>query len=324
MNLLKLRLSMIGTLVLLIAVSTLFFAVILSLLGPISIMSMLFFVLLFNVAQWLFAPYMIGAMYRAKEVSKSDSPELHSIVERLSKKLGLKMPKVMLASIPIPNAFAYGSPIAGNRIAVTAGLLDSLETEEVEAVLGHELGHLKHRDVQIMMFASVLPAVFYYLGYSMMMSSWYGGGRQREEGGGAAPLLIGIVSMAIYWILTLFVLRLSRLREYYADATSASTVEDGPRKLSEALVKIVASTGRLKRYRSGTGNLNAFKALFIEDPDSAERDQMAMAKTRMFKTDQQLVQEIISRRISTADRLIELLSTHPNIVKRLQALQSLS
>jgi Zn-dependent protease with chaperone function len=90
------------------------------------------------------------------------------------------------------------------------------------------------------------------------------------------------------------------------------------------LVKIVASTGRLKRYRSGTGNLNAFKALFIEDPDSAERDQMAMANTRMFKTDQQLVQEIISRRISTADRLIELLSTHPNIVKRLQALQSLS
>ena len=324
MNLLKLRLSMIGTLVLLIAVSTLFFAVILSLLGSISILSMLFFVILFNVAQWLFAPYIIGAMYRAKEVSRSDNPELHSIVERLSQKLGLNMPKVMLASIPIPNAFAYGSPIAGNRIAVTAGLMESLETEEVEAVLGHELGHLKHRDVQIMMFASVLPAVFYYLGYSMMMSSWYGGGRQREDGGGAAPLLIGIVSMAIYWILTLFVLRLSRLREYYADATSASIVEDGPRKLSEALAKIVASTGKLKRYRSGTGNLNAFKALFIEDPDSAERDQMAMANTRMFKTDQQLVQEIISRRIHTADRLIELLSTHPNIVKRLQALQSLS
>jgi heat shock protein HtpX len=175
-----------------------------------------------------------------------------------------------------------------------------------------------------MMFASVLPAVFYYLGYSMMMSSWYGGGRQREEGGGAAPLLIGIVSMAIYWILTLFVLSLSRLREYYADATSASVVDDGPRKLSEALAKIVASTGKLKRYRSGTGNLNAFKALFIEDPDSAERDQMAMANTRMFKTDQQLVQEIISRRIRTTDRLIELLSTHPNIVKRLQALQNLS
>jgi len=324
MNLLKLRLSMIGTLVLLIAVSTLFFAVILSLLGSISILSMLFFVLLFNVAQWLFAPYIIGAMYRAKEVSRSDSPELHSIVERLSQKLGLKMPKVMLASIPNPNAFAYGSPIAGNRIAVTAGLMESLETEEVEAVLGHELGHLKHRDVQIMMFASVLPAVFYYLGYSMMMSSWYGGGRQREEGGGAAPLLIGIVSMAIYWILTLFVLSLSRLREYYADATSASVVEDGPRKLSEALAKIVASTGKLKRYRGGTGNLNAFKALFIEDPDSAERDQMAIANARMFKTDQQLVQEIISRRIRTADRLIELLSTHPNIVKRLQALQSLS
>jgi len=311
---------MIGTLALLIAVSTFFFTVVLSLMGIMDIAALAFFVVGFNIIQWLIAPYLIGALYRVKEVSESENPKLHSMVGRLSRKIGLKMPKVMIANIPIPNAFAYGSPIAGNRVAVTTGILKELEDEEVEAVLGHELGHLKHRDVQIMMFASVLPAIFYFIGYSMMLSAWYGGGRQRE-GGGAAPVLIGIACMAIYWILTLFVLALSRLREYYADQRSVSIVEDGSRKLSEALAKIVASTGKMKRYRQEVGNVSSFKALFIEDPDSAERDQVAIAGTRMFKTDQQLVQEILSRRVSTADRFLELLSTHPNIVKRLQALQ---
>jgi len=322
MSLVKLRFTMIGTLALLIAVSTFFFTVVLSLMGIMNIAALAFFVIGFNIIQWLIAPYLISGLYRTKEVSKSDNPKLHSMVGRLSQKIGLKMPKVMIANIPIPNAFAYGSPIAGSRVAVTTGLLKELEDEEVEAVLGHELGHLKHKDVQIMMFASVLPAIFYYIGYSMMLSAWYGGGRQRE-GGGAAPVLIGIACMAIYWILTLFVLALSRLREYYADQRSASVVEDGARKLSEALAKIVASTGKMKRHRREVGNVSSFKALFIEDPDSAERDQIAISGTRMFKTDQQLVQEILSRKVSGLDKLLELLSTHPNIVKRLQALQKL-
>ena len=320
MSLTKLRLSMVGTLTLLIALSTLFFTVVLSLLGTLNLFSLAFLVVLFNIAQWLFAPYLINAMYRVKEVTASDGSGLHGMVERLSGRLGLKMPKVMIADIPIPNAFAYGSPIAGSRVAVTTGLLRELQGEEVEAVLGHELGHLKNRDVQIMMFASVLPAIFYFVGYSMMMSTWYSGGRQRE-GGGAAPMLIGIGSMVIYYVLTLLVLGLSRLREYYADQRSVSIVQDGARKLSEALAKIVSSASKMKLRRQSGLNFNSFKALFIEDPDRAERDEVAMSSARMFKTDQHLVQEILSRKVSPVDRLLELLSTHPNVVKRLQALQ---
>ena len=320
MSLTKLRLSMIGTLTLLIALSTLFFAVILNFLGITNIMSLAVLVVLFNLAQWLFGPYMINSIYRVKEVSASDSPELYSTVERLSHKIGLSMPKVMLADIPIPNAFAYGSPIAGSRVAVTSGMLRELEDEEVEAVLGHELGHLKNRDVQVMMFASILPAIFYFVANSMMMSAYYGGGRQRE-GGGTAPLLIGMVSMVIYYILTLLVLGLSRLREYYADQRSVSVVDDGARKLSEALAKIVSSSSKMKLQRQAPANLNSFKALFIEDPDSAERNEIALSGTRKFKTDQQLVDDILSRKASATERILELLSTHPNIVKRLQALQ---
>jgi len=320
MSLLKLRLGMIGTLAFIIAISTLLFTVILSLMGALNLIALALFVIVFNIAQWLVAPYLIDALYGTRTVSRSENPKLWAMIENLSRKIGVKAPRLVIANIPISNAFAYGSPIAGSRIAVTSGLLKELEGEEVEAVVGHELGHLKHRDVQVMMLASVLPAIFYYLGYSMMLSSAYGRGERREGGGGLAAL-IGVASMIAYWVLTLFVLGLSRMREYYADQTSAMSVEDGARKLSEALAKIVASTGRIKTRYADVGGSNSFKALFISDPDSAERDQVAIAESRMFRTDQRLVEEIISRRVTTLDRVLELFSTHPNIVKRLQALQ---
>lgn len=323
MGLLRLRLTMLGTLAFIIAASTLFFTVILSLIGTFSILTLATFVIIFNFFQWLIAPYLIGAMYKVREVTRSEEPKLYGLVEKLSQKIGMRMPKVMMANIPIPNAFAYGSPIAGSRVAVTSGLLKELEDEEVEAVLGHELGHLKHRDVQIMMFASVLPAIFYFIGYSMMLSAWFGGGRGRE-GGGAAPILIGVISMAMYWVLSLFVLGLSRQREYYADRRSAKIVEDGPRKLSEALSKIVESSARTRRSRREAGKLNSFKALFIADPDRAEVDETQVAQARMFTTDRRLVQKILTRKVTFSDRILELMSTHPNIVKRLTALQKLT
>ncbi|MCK5563428.1 M48 family metalloprotease, partial [Candidatus Bathyarchaeota archaeon] len=161
MNLWRLRFSVLGTLAVIIGLSTLFFTVILSLTGAFNFLTLIIFVVLFNIAQWLFAPYLIDAMYRVKKVSRSENPKLYGMVEELSRKSGIKMPKVMLANIPVPNAFAYGSPIAGTRVAVTNELLKTLEDEEVEAVIGHELGHLKHRDVQVMMFISILPAIFY-------------------------------------------------------------------------------------------------------------------------------------------------------------------
>lgn len=319
MSLVKLRLSMVGTLAFLIGLSTLFFAVILSLIGPLNIILLVSFVIIFNLIQWLIAPYMIDAMYKVKEISRKDNLKLYDMVENLSKKAKIKMPKVMIAKIPIPNAFAYGSPIAGRRLAVTEKLLDTLEDEEVEAVIGHELGHLKHRDVQIMMFASVLPAIFYFIGYSFMMSAWFGGYRGRN---GGLAILIGLASMVIYWILSLFVLGLSRLREYYADRHSVEIMEDGSRKLSEALAKIVDYGAKMKFYsHKQTSEFNSFRSLFIADPERADRDYQEMARLSGYSTDRQLVERILSRKVTTADKILELFSTHPNIVKRLKALQ---
>ncbi len=165
----KLHVSMIGTLATIIGLSTLFFAIILSLVGSFNLYALAVMVVAFNIIQWLISPYIIDAVYRTRELSEDENPKLHEAVENLSRKSGMKKPKLMLAQIPIPNAFAYGSPIAGNRVAVTSGLLKTLEHEEVEAVIGHELGHLKHRDVQIMMFVSLLPALLYYVGYSLIL-----------------------------------------------------------------------------------------------------------------------------------------------------------
>ena len=321
MSLLKLRLSVIGTLAAIIGLSTVFFTVILGLMG-VNFIVLPFFVVAFNIIQWLFAPYLINVMYRAKEVSRSENPKLYSMVERLSQKSGLKTPKVMIANIPVPNAFAYGSPITGNRVAVTSELLKTLEEEEVEAVIGHELGHLKHRDVQVMMFVSILPAIFYFIYISMFWSSMFGG--RRNERGGGATALIAIGSLFAYLILTVFTLYLSRLREYYADRHSASIVEEGPRKLSEGLVKIVSYTSRMKRHRKDVSGFSSFKALFISDPDRAEADARSITHAGARLTDQKLVEQVLRREVTFFNRLAELFSSHPNIVKRLRALKALA
>ena len=315
----KLRFSLIGTVALIIGLSTLFFMVIMSLAG-VNLMLLPFLVVIFNIIQWLIAPYLIDAIYRVKEVKASEDPALHEMVERLSKKSRIKTPKLMKAKMAIPNAFAYGSPLTGSKVAVTTGLLETLETEEVEAVIGHELGHLKHRDVQVMMFVSILPAIFYFIGYSMLLSSMFSRRDTRDSGGAA---VIGLISIFIYWILTLFTLYLSRIREYFADRHSASIVEDGSRKLSEGLAKIVNSTNNMKRGRRDKGGSNSFKALFISDPDRSEIDSAALKQLGSGMGDSKLVEEVLRRKVTTFDKVMEVFSTHPNIVKRLRALQEL-
>jgi len=318
MSIWKLRLSMVTTLAAIIGLSTLVFAVLLSVAGVFDFVTLGVLVAGFNVLQWLIAPYIVDAIYRVRPLGENENPQLHQIVESLSEKSKISRPKLMLAQVSIPNAFAYGSPLTGTRVAVTQGLLNTLNMGEVEAVLGHELGHLKHRDVQVMMVVSFLPALFYYIGYSLLLSSMFR--NRRDEGGSAA--LIGFVFMAFSWVLNMFILYLSRLREYYADRHSASIVENGANKLSTGLARIVYATHRSK-LRPQKENAGAFKALFISDPDTADKDAVALAGASSYDR-QRLVQEILAKKPTLFDKISEVFSTHPNIIKRLRALQELS
>lgn len=316
----KLRMSMAGTLALIIGASTLFFTVILSLTGAFDFLTLGILVGVFNVVQWLISPYIIDRLYHTHEISQTEDPKLHEVVDNLSRKSEIKKPRLMLAQIPIPNAFAYGSPIAGTRVAVTSGLMKTLDHGEVEAVVGHELGHLKHKDMQVMMFVSILPAIAYFIGYSMMLSSMFNTNRKNQ--GGAGPL-IGIAFMAFSWVMNLFILHLSRLREYYADRHSAATVENGSSKLSTGLAKIVKTTKSMRNVRKDTKSLSAFKALFITDPDRAEVDSAELSAVSAGES-QKWVDEMLSKKLTASERILEIFSTHPNIVKRLRALKELN
>ena len=318
MGLWELRLSMLATLTIIIGLSTLVLTGILLYLGVFNIIAVVLIVIVINVAEWLFAPYLLGAIYKIRKISETENPQLHQIVSTLSKKCGISTPQLMLAQIPVPNAFAYGSPLTGSRVAVTPGLLTALDTGEVEAVLGHELGHLRHRDVQVMMAVSVLPSVFMFLAYSMMFSGSTSSGGRGRSGGNGSGLLIGLALIAFGYLLSFFTLWLSRIREYYADRNSVEVVDNGAWKLSTALAKIVSASKRPSRQgQKQPQSASAFRCLFISDPGNSDQAARNIDASLM-------VQEILSRKITSADNLAEALSTHPNITKRLRALQQLS
>ena len=311
-SLLKLRLSMIGVWAAVTGLATLILTAILLYLGmPIyGIYGILGFVVVFHIFQWLIGPYIINAIYHVREVRSHEYPWLHRIVEKLSRRSGLdKPPKLMIAEIDIPNAFAYGSPLTGNMVAVTRGLLNTLDEDEVEAVLGHEIGHLKHKDVIVMMMVSLIPAIIYYIGYSLYISGWFGGyGEEREGEGAGLVLLIGILLMVVSYIFNLFVFYMSRLREYYADSHSAMVAENGARNLQRGLVKIMMATGRLRRYLRGR-SYSQLKMFFIADPD--------MRLKRFRGNVDELIEEVKREKPSV---LVELFSTHPHPAKRLRFL----
>ena len=317
----KLYLTMYSTLAIIIGISTFAFILLLKVLGVVTpLWFLVLLVVAFNVGQWLLAPYIIEAIYNVREADPTIYSWLHEIVERLAKKSGISKPKVMIASVPIPNAFAYGSPLTGYKIAVTEGLLRTLNRSEIEAVIGHEIGHIVHKDVVIMMIVSLLPAILYYIGYSLMYYGGYSYGSDYYEEDKSAYLpLIGFLVLIISFVLYLFTLALSRYREYYADRHSATIVKQGARKLQLALAKIVTNTAHLTlSNRVNISKFHCFKALFITDPDKAIEDYVQL------RGEYTIVERLKARKLTFADYLVELLSTHPNIVKRLKALDEIA
>jgi len=301
LSLLGLKVDMIVTLSLIFAISAFVF---IYLLGPsLGLMGGIVAALGFNVFMWLISPYLIKAMYGLRPLSNEDDPWLYSTVETIAMRSGLKyMPKLFLAPIDVPNAFAFGSPIFGYGVAVTRGLLNTLSEEEIEAVLGHEIGHIKHGDMHVMMIATALPAIFLHIGRWIMWSSMFSS-RDRDEGG--AIYLVGIALMVIGWILYLLALRLSRLREFYADAHSAIIVERGADKLQRALVNIAKHSDP----KLGA-QLASAKALLIVDPTQASEVS-------------EDVRAIMEREASLFEKIIGIFSTHPRIEDRLRKLEEL-
>jgi heat shock protein HtpX len=212
--------------------------------------------------QWYFSDKIVLWSSGAKIVTREQYPELHDVIERIIARNNLPKPKIAVINTKMPNAFATGKGHKSSVVAVTTGLMDLLDTEELEGVLAHELTHIRNRDVLVLTLASLFSTVAWYLmqfGFYSGMGYGYGygyGGRDRNNAGG---MVVVIVVAIITWVVSFLIIRaISRYREFAADRGSAQ-MTGKPVKLANALMKISSNMQQMptKDLRQVEG-LNAF------------------------------------------------------------------
>jgi heat shock protein HtpX len=199
----------------------------------------------------------------AKKVTREQFPKLHDVVERIIARNNLPKPQIAVINTNMPNAFATGKSPRNSVVVVTTGLMDLLDTEELEGVLAHELTHIRNRDVLVLTLASLFSTVAWYLMqfgfYSGGMGYGYGYGGRGDRNNGAGAMIIVIVVAMLTWVISFLIIRaISRYREFAADRGSAQ-MTGKPVKLANALMKISGSMRHVptKDLRQVEG-LNAF------------------------------------------------------------------
>ena len=226
-------------------------------------------------------------------------------------------PSLVKSSMKVrPNAFAYGRSSKSGHIAITRPILGLLDRDELKAVIGHEMGHIKHNDMAVTAAVSVVPMICYYIALSFIFS-----GDSRNGGG----IIIGLLGYVFYLIGQLLVLFISRTREYYADQAS---VEFGnkPAALVSALYKL--SYGAARCSKETIDEVNTNRAFFVNDVNNAKHDVTDFQQID-FDGDGKISDEELRRlvnsevKISKRNGIMELLSTHPDSLKRVKRLAEL-
>ena len=203
-----------------------------------------FFAVLMNFGSYWFSDKIVLKLYRAREVSQAEAPQLHRMVGQLTQQAGLPMPKICVMPTDSPNAFATGRDPQHAVVAVTQGILKLLNEEELKGVLAHELAHVKHRDILIGSIAATLAGAIMMIASMARWAALFGGfgGRDDDDGGG----MIGLIAMSILAPIAAMLIQMaiSRSREYAADAAGAS-YSGNPRGLASALEKISSASRRV-------------------------------------------------------------------------------
>jgi heat shock protein HtpX len=198
-----------------------------------------------NFFSYFYSDKLALSMYRAQPVTREQLPRVYNIVEQMTQRTGLPMPKIYVIPTDSPNAFATGRNPQHASVAVTQGILQLLTDEELAGVLAHELGHVRNRDILTSSIAATLAGAITILAHTgrfAMMFGGYGGGRDRDRGGGGIGALFMLILAPI--AATLIQLAVSRSREYEADATGAQ-LTGNPYALASALQKLDAYSRRL-------------------------------------------------------------------------------
>jgi heat shock protein HtpX len=284
-------------------------------------------VALFILFQYLVGPAIVAATARLHYLQPGENPWLQNTVKELADKSGLPMPRVATVPNNTPNAFTFGRGQSSATLAVHDGLLKTLNEEEVRGVIAHELGHIKHKDYIVMTILSALPLIAYIVAQTALragMVSSYSRGRKSENNPAAALIAIGVISFIVYIVTFLAVMRLSRLREHYADAYSAY-VTSNPRSLESGLAKITYGLSISPKAPEGA------RAFFIEDPVLAKQEIQEVMQNKdgydldhdgvLDERELELAMEKESK--STWNQLNTLFATHPPTFKRILLLREI-
>jgi heat shock protein HtpX len=251
------------------------------------------FAAVMNFVSYFYSDKIALAMYRAQPVTREQLPRAFAAVERLTQKIGIPMPKMYVIPTESPNAFATGRNPQHASVAVTHGILELLNDEELEGVLAHELGHVNNRDILISSVAATIAGAITMLasmGRWAMIFGGYGNDRDRRGGGGITALLMLIVAPIAAGLIQMAV---SRSREYQADATGAHFTGN-PYALASALRKIDAYSRRIPLQASPSTahlfiiqpflgvNAGTFANLFSTHPPVAKRIERLTGRPAEF------------------------------------------
>ena len=214
------------------------------------------FALIMNVGSYWFSDKIVLRIYKARELSPSEAPMLHAMVEELARNAGIPKPRICLIPDESPNAFATGRNPQNAVVAVTEGIVRLLSPDELRGVVAHEMGHIANRDILVQSIAGVLASVIIYIANMMQWAAIFGVGRSDEEGGGnifstlllalLAPIAASLIQFAI-----------SRSREYLADATGAKLCGN-PLSLASALGKLGTYSKQVPMHEGSPATAHMF------------------------------------------------------------------
>jgi len=267
--------------------------------------------------QYLLGPTIVQKTMGVRYVTEEKVPELHRMVNDLAMVAGIPKPKIGISETNVPNAFAFGRTKNDGRICVTRGILNTLNKEELKAVLGHELAHIKHNDMAVTTLVSAIPLICYYISLSFIF-----GGDNKNNGG----IIIGILAFGAYIIGQLLVLFISRTREYYADHGSIE-IGGRPDKLTSALYKLVY--GASKASKEEIKEIEGTKAFFLNDVTNARNDIQELSQLDVDQDGEISASDLAQLKykkvnIKTSEKVAELFSTHPNMLKRIEKIAEYS
>jgi heat shock protein HtpX len=282
-----------------------------------------FFIILL---QYLIGPVIVRATSRLHYLSPGENRWLETKVSQMASTSGIPMPRLAISPDPTPNAFVFGRTRKSATLAVHQGLLQRLNEDEIEGVIAHELGHVKHRDFVVVTMISAIPLVAYLIARSVLWGGYVSGysrGSSRNNSG-AALIAIAAVAYVVYILTTLLALRLTRLRESYADAYSAYLTRQ-PKELESALTKIAYGLSL------APGEPHGARAFFIEDPAQAKQDvaQIMDQKSKYdldhdgVLSERELEMAMEAEAKSNWRKAAQLFMTHPPTYKRILMLREI-